>query len=84
MLSWDWQGDGVQTCHGDCHGNRLDPFAGWAQYESDQGWRAGYPLGDVILGPFPFILLMMVAIVILCFFPQVATGLPNLVLGPGR
>ena len=42
------------------------------------------PLGDVIWGTLPFVLLMMVAIVILCFFPQVATGMPNLVLGPGR
>lgn len=42
------------------------------------------PLADVIWGTLPFVLLMMVAIVIICVFPQVATGLPDLVLGPGR
>lgn len=41
------------------------------------------PLSGVIWGTLPFVLLMLVAIVILCFFTQVATGLPDLDLGHG-
>ena len=40
------------------------------------------PLSEVIWGTLPFVLLMMVAVLLLCFFPEISTGLPNLVMGP--
>ncbi|HVX77599.1 MAG TPA: TRAP transporter large permease [Bradyrhizobium sp.] len=40
------------------------------------------PLSEVIWGTLPFVLLMMVAVVLLCFVPEISTWLPNLVLGP--
>ena len=40
------------------------------------------PLSEVIWGTLPFVLLMMVAVVVLCFVPEISTGLPNLVMGP--
>jgi tripartite ATP-independent transporter DctM subunit len=40
------------------------------------------PLKDVIWGVMPFVALMTVAVIILCLFPQIATGLPDLVMGP--
>jgi tripartite ATP-independent transporter DctM subunit len=40
------------------------------------------PLSEVIWGTLPFVLLMMLAVVLLCFVPEVSTWLPNLVLGP--
>lgn len=39
------------------------------------------PLGDIIWGTLPFVLLIMLAVVILCFFPGIATGLPDYVMG---
>jgi TRAP-type C4-dicarboxylate transport system permease large subunit len=39
-------------------------------------------LSDVIWGTLPFVLLMMVAVVLLCFVPEISTWLPNLVMGP--
>jgi tripartite ATP-independent transporter DctM subunit len=44
------------------------------------------PLSEVIWGTLPFVLLMMVAVVILCFVPQIATGIPDILMGaePGR
>jgi tripartite ATP-independent transporter DctM subunit len=39
------------------------------------------PLKDVILGVIPFVGLMFLAIVLMCFFPGIATGLPDLVMG---
>ncbi|MBV9078201.1 MAG: TRAP transporter large permease [Methylobacteriaceae bacterium] len=39
------------------------------------------PLGDVIWGTVPFVLLMALAILILCLVPGIATGLPDLVMG---
>jgi C4-dicarboxylate transporter, DctM subunit len=42
------------------------------------------PLGDIIWGVMPFVVLMAVAIVLLCLFPGIATFLPDLVMGkPG-
>ncbi|MCC0003986.1 MAG: TRAP transporter large permease [Methylobacteriaceae bacterium] len=38
------------------------------------------PLRDVIWGAVPFVLLMMAAILLLCFFPQIATWLPTRVM----
>jgi tripartite ATP-independent transporter DctM subunit len=39
------------------------------------------PLIDVIWGTLPFVLLMMVAVVVLCFVPEISTSLPDLVMG---
>jgi tripartite ATP-independent transporter DctM subunit len=38
-------------------------------------------LSDVIKGTIPFLLLMFLAVVLLCFFPGIATGLPNMLMG---
>ena len=40
------------------------------------------PLSEVIWGTLPFVLLMMFAVLLLCFFPEISTWLPNLVMGP--
>src|SRR4051812_9846419 len=40
------------------------------------------PLSEVIWGTLPFVLLMMVAVVLLCFVPEISTYLPDLVMGP--
>ncbi len=39
------------------------------------------PLSDVIWGVLPFVGLMFLAIVLLCIFPGIAVGLPNLFMG---
>jgi len=39
------------------------------------------PLKDVIWGVMPFLALMFVAVFLLCLFPGIATGLPNMVMG---
>src|ERR1700736_5352874 len=39
------------------------------------------PLMEVIWGTLPFVLLMMAAVVLLCFVPQISTLLPDLVMG---
>src|SRR5207237_10579386 len=40
------------------------------------------PLADVIWGVMPFVVLMMLAVVILCFVPGIATGFSDTVVGP--
>jgi TRAP-type C4-dicarboxylate transport system permease large subunit len=40
------------------------------------------PLGEVIWGTLPFVLLMAGAVVLLCLVPQISTWLPDLVMGP--
>jgi C4-dicarboxylate transporter, DctM subunit len=40
------------------------------------------PLSEVIWGTLPFVILMMVAVLLLCFFPEISTWLPDLVMGP--
>jgi tripartite ATP-independent transporter DctM subunit len=40
------------------------------------------PLREVIFGTLPFVLLMMLAVLILCFVPEISVWLPNLVMGP--
>src|SRR3984893_681019 len=42
------------------------------------------PLSDVIWGVLPFVVLMLIAIVLLCVFPGIATWFPDLVMGAGR
>ena len=39
------------------------------------------PLSEVIWGTLPFVLLMMAAVLLLCFVPDISTWLPNLVMG---
>jgi TRAP-type C4-dicarboxylate transport system permease large subunit len=39
------------------------------------------PLKDVIWGVLPFVVLMFVAVLLLCFIPGIATGLPNMIMG---
>ncbi|MES2741208.1 MAG: TRAP transporter large permease [Pseudomonadota bacterium] len=38
-------------------------------------------LGEVVRGVLPFLGLMLLAVLLLCVFPQIATGLPNLIMG---
>jgi tripartite ATP-independent transporter DctM subunit len=40
------------------------------------------PLMEVIWGTLPFVLLMMAAVLVLCFLPGIATYFPDLVMGP--
>jgi TRAP-type C4-dicarboxylate transport system permease large subunit len=42
------------------------------------------PLRDVIWGVLPFVGLMFVAIVLICLVPGIATGFPDLVMGPPK
>ncbi|MEP6942451.1 MAG: TRAP transporter large permease [Betaproteobacteria bacterium] len=42
------------------------------------------PLKDVMWGVMPFVGLMFVAIVLICFVPGIAVWLPNATMGPGR
>jgi TRAP-type C4-dicarboxylate transport system permease large subunit len=39
------------------------------------------PLRDVIWGVLPFVGLMLLAVVLICLFPGIATGFPDLVMG---
>ncbi|SFU23091.1 TRAP transporter large permease [Mesorhizobium sp. YR577] len=39
------------------------------------------PTKDILWGSLPYVLVMFLAIVILCFFPQIVTWLPNQMLG---
>jgi TRAP-type C4-dicarboxylate transport system permease large subunit len=39
------------------------------------------PLRDVIYGVMPFVVLMFIAVVLLCLFPGIATGLPDAIMG---
>jgi TRAP-type C4-dicarboxylate transport system permease large subunit len=40
------------------------------------------PLSEVIWGTLPFVLLMMLAVLVLCFVPEISTWLPDLIMGP--
>jgi TRAP-type C4-dicarboxylate transport system permease large subunit len=39
------------------------------------------PLSDVIKGTLPFLLLMFLAIILLCLFPGIVTGVPDMLMG---
>jgi TRAP-type C4-dicarboxylate transport system permease large subunit len=41
-------------------------------------------LKTILKGSLPFVGCMVLAIVLLCLFPQLATWLPDLIMGPGR
>ena len=40
-------------------------------------------LTTILMGALPFMLCMVLAIVILCLFPGIATWLPEVLMGPG-
>lgn len=40
------------------------------------------PTKEILWGALPYVLVMMVAIVVLCVFPQIVTVLPEMVMGP--
>ncbi len=40
------------------------------------------PTRDILLGAFPYVLVMILAIVILCIFPGIVTALPDMIMGP--
>jgi C4-dicarboxylate transporter DctM subunit len=40
------------------------------------------PLKDVVWGVMPFVALMFVAVILLCLFPGIATGLPDMLMRP--
>lgn len=42
------------------------------------------PLSTVMWGTLPYVFCMFAAIVILCFFPEIATWLPDKLMGPAR
>ena len=42
------------------------------------------PLVKVMWGTIPYVICMFLAIVIFCFFPEIATWLPNHLMGPGK
>ena len=42
------------------------------------------PLAKVMWGTMPYVICMMLAIVILCMFPEIATWLPDHLMGPGK
>ena len=42
------------------------------------------PVTRIMWGTIPYVLCMVLAIVILCFFPEIATWLPDTLMGPNR
>ena len=42
------------------------------------------PLRDVVWGTIPFVVLMIIAVVTMCFVPGIATAFSDLVMGPGH
>ena len=47
------------------------------------GITPGMPLKTILVGSLPYMLCMVLAIVILCLFPAIATWLPNALMGVG-
>ncbi|MEP3232899.1 MAG: TRAP transporter large permease [Hyphomicrobiales bacterium] len=41
------------------------------------------PLKTILWGSMPFVACMVIAIILLCLFPWLATGLPDMLMGPG-
>jgi TRAP-type C4-dicarboxylate transport system permease large subunit len=41
-------------------------------------------LSEVIWGTLPFVLLMMLAVLLLCFVPGISTWLPDVVMGADK
>jgi tripartite ATP-independent transporter DctM subunit len=42
------------------------------------------PLGDVIWGVLPFVGLMIIAVILMCFVPGIATWFSDAIMGPGK
>ena len=42
------------------------------------------PLAKVMWGTLPYVFCMFLAIIVLCIFPDIATWLPNYLMGPGK
>ena len=42
------------------------------------------PLAKVMWGTLPYVFCMFLAIIVLCIFPEIATWLPNYLMGPGK
>jgi tripartite ATP-independent transporter DctM subunit len=42
------------------------------------------PLAKIMWGTLPYVLCMFLAIIVLCIFPDIATWLPNHLMGPGK
>jgi TRAP-type C4-dicarboxylate transport system permease large subunit len=40
------------------------------------------PTRTVLLGSLPYVIAMLIGIVILCIFPEIATWLPDILMGP--
>ena len=40
------------------------------------------PTRDILMGSFPYVLVMILAIILLCIFPEIVTALPDLLMGP--
>jgi TRAP-type C4-dicarboxylate transport system permease large subunit len=40
------------------------------------------PLGEIVLGIIPFVVLMILAVLLISLFPRIATALPNAIMGP--
>ena len=40
------------------------------------------PLRDVVLGVLPFVVLMILAVILLCLLPEIASWLPDATMGP--
>jgi TRAP-type C4-dicarboxylate transport system permease large subunit len=38
-------------------------------------------LSEIVWGVMPFVIIMFVAVILLCFVPEIAMGLPTLVMG---
>jgi hypothetical protein len=41
-------------------------------------------LNQIIYGVLPFVVIMILSVVLLCFMPEIATGLSDLVMGPAK
>ena len=66
------------------HGDRTDPPAGGLNIFVIKNIAPDIPLADIIRGMIPFVVLMLLAIILICVFPSIATLLPQLVMGTGR
>ena len=66
------------------HGDRPDPSAGRAEHLHRQRHRARRAADEGDVGHDPYVMCMMLAIVILCFFPEIATWLPDHLMGVAK
>ena len=65
----------------DQHGGRADHPARGAEPLRAEGRRSRRPLTTVLRGSMPFVLIMLATMVLLCVFPQIATWLPDRMMG---